>query len=116
MAQLQDPHRLILQLCSEEHVGLWFIVPHIEDYYRGDKPDALRQRTLEVLKTLLESGEIEAGHPAPNGKNFVGWSTPPRESIARIEREWTALGRAPSIGDIVWFRATHAGMERLKPK
>jgi hypothetical protein len=27
------------------------------------------------------------------------------ESLARIDREWAALGREPNLGDIVWFVA-----------
>jgi hypothetical protein len=30
---------------------------------------------------------------------------PPQEVIARIEAEWTGLGRDPNIGQIVWFTA-----------
>lgn len=109
MAPLPEPHRLILTLCTEDHVGLWFIIPHIKDFYRGDDAKSIRARTLEVLQNLLDSGLIQAGHPTPDNAGFVAWDISPDATIARITREWGALAHEPSIGDIVWFTATPAG-------
>ncbi|MFA6317359.1 MAG: hypothetical protein WC943_08065 [Elusimicrobiota bacterium] len=113
MKNLPEPHRLILKLCTEEHVGLWFIIPHVEDYYRGDNEAVIRTKTLAVLGDLMRTGFIKAGKPTQDGISFVAWELSPKEAIARIEKEWRSLGHAPSLGDIVWFTATPAGTRLL---
>jgi hypothetical protein len=45
---------------------------------------------------------------------FVPWQLTIPEALARIEREWRALGRDPSLGDICWFNNTPAGNERAR--
>lgn len=112
MVQLTEPHRMILALCAEDHVGLWFVIPHIEDFYRGDDRALIRTKTLVVLRDLLDAGLVHAGNPALDGGAFLSWNLSPVETVARISREWDELGRDPSIGDIVWFTVTAAG-ERL---
>lgn len=112
MVQLLEPHRMILALCAEDHVGLWFVIAHVEDFYRGDDRALIRAKTLGVLRELLDAGLVHAGNPALDGNAFLSWNLSPEETVARISREWNELGHDPSIGDIVWFTATAAG-ERL---
>lgn len=113
MTELREPHRLILTLCSEDQTGLWFVIPHIRDFYRGDSPATIREKTLEVVHDLLKGGLIQAGHPTPDGKGFVPWQLAPAAAIARIKMEWEELGHEPSLGDVVWFAATPAGNRLL---
>jgi hypothetical protein len=28
---------------------------------------------------------------------------PPDQAVSRIEKEWSALGREPNIGEVAWF-------------
>jgi hypothetical protein len=119
MSELLEPHRLILQLCMEEQVGLWFVIPHIDDFYRGDDRASIKSRTSMVLEALMKDGLIRAGAPTKDGRGFVPWELSTDGAITRIEKEWSALGREPSIGDIVWFAATPAGerlIDRLIPR
>jgi hypothetical protein len=113
MAELQEPHRLILTLCSADQPGLWFVIPHIKDFYRGDDTNAIRTKTLEVVKNLLKAELISAGQPAQDGRSFVPWTGVVDTAVERIRKEWDALGHEPSIGDIVWFAATPAGNRLL---
>ncbi len=114
MPVLKEPHRHILQLCSEEQLGLWFAIAPIEDFYRGDDPASIKSKTLRVLRDLMKDGLIQAGVPTPDGAGFVPWDMPADAAIARIQKEWDALGHEPSIGDIVWFAATPAGDRLLR--
>jgi hypothetical protein len=59
--------------------------------------------TLQLVRKLLEVGEMHVGHPAPDGRHFVSWRVSPKEAVLRIEEEWSALGREPNIGEVAWF-------------
>jgi hypothetical protein len=108
--ELQDIHKAILAECAYDDVGLWAIVWDVNQGPYGSEarlPEWVRQKTIETIRDLLQSGLIEAGNP--NGPKFQSVSSSVDETIAYIEREWDRLGRAPNIGDVCWFRATPAG-------
>lgn len=116
MIKLTDIHELILALCVQDHVGLWFTLGEVENELRISEPVEVRKRTLEILHDLLKAGLIQAGFPTPDGRGFDPWILSADETIKRINREWKELGREPSIADIVWFTTTENGdkeMERL---
>lgn len=94
----------LLVECEEDHVGLWSIIRHLRITF-GENLDADRVRAavMEIVADLLRSGTVKAGFPAPDGRGFEPWDLSPGAVIARIEAEWDALGREPTIGDIVWF-------------
>ena len=98
--------REILQEGLHDHIGLWSLLWHFQDL-----PDsALRRRkTMALVETLLGQGWFEAGFPTSDGRGFEPWSSALDVSIARVDKEWDALGREPNIGEIVWFNLTPAG-------
>jgi hypothetical protein len=114
----------VLKECKEDHVGLWSIIWRIRyalnngEYPspEGDRADPLevRRLTLRLVQELLEAGLLQAGSPTPDGRGFEPWSLGPRETLARIESEWDALGREPNIGEIVWFTATEKGAKEVE--
>lgn len=62
----------------------------------------LKRVSLEVIRELLRRGaRVDFDLGVPTGKSHP--ETTPDEIVARIDREWTALGRRPSIGDICHF-------------
>jgi hypothetical protein len=101
----------LLQECEDDHVGLWSILWQVRyalnenDYPCDDRADPreVRKITMELVHALLESGQVQAGFPAPDGKGFVPWSLSSEETITRIKSEWDVLGREPNIGEIIWF-------------
>ncbi len=102
--------RQILLECAEDHVGLWSVISEIQVAAKKNiDPATVQRRTLNALRPLLEAGLVQAGHPAPGGREFVAWPIPASEAIERIKRQWDTLGREPNIGDIVWFTTTDKG-------
>jgi hypothetical protein len=112
--KLNKVHRQLLKLCSDDYVGLWFAMTPIEDTSKGADPMEVRSKTIRILYELLREGLIQAGFPTTDGRDFEPWSISVDEAIECINREWDALGREPSIGDIVWFATTEKGERELR--
>lgn len=102
---------LILEECRQDDVGLWEIVDMVSRAHRELDPQALKERTLEILFSLLHDGLICAGFPQGEPIRFVASSKLAHEVISDIRREWDALDHPPSLADIIWFtspdRATY---------
>jgi hypothetical protein len=99
----QDVIAGLLDECREDYVGLWQLVNASQLDMGAAGPDETRQRTLDLVRRLLSEPGIVVGHPAPDGRHFVPWNLKPDDAFDRIEREWSALGRNPDIGEIAWF-------------
>jgi hypothetical protein len=102
---MPDISTVVRALVSEsrvDHVGLWEPVIRMRGLGLADDAPIMRM-TLGMLLPLLSTGQIQAGQFAVNSDEFQIWEMEPKDVIARIEREWKALGRDPGPGDIVWF-------------
>jgi hypothetical protein len=86
--------------CAEDFVGLWSIVWKVRSVRPGLAE--AREATLEIVRALLDPGQIVAGQMVEE-RGFVRWHESPNDAVRRIRREWVALGREPNLGDIVWF-------------
>lgn len=93
----------LVEECLEDHVGLWRIVNAVRFDLGARNPIETRTMTLRLIRRLLEERGMQAGHPAPDGRHFVAWDLPFDQAMSRIEKEWTALGREPNIGEVAWF-------------
>jgi hypothetical protein len=85
------------------------VVWHLRRTHPGVPVEDERSVVFRVVKNLLESGLVVAGWPTPDSCGFIPWSLTTNETLARIEAEWDALGRDPTIGGIVWFTTSEAG-------
>ena len=126
---LQSARISLLLNCSDDDVGLW----EVRNSARRVRPNAseaeLRELTLSLVRPLLAEGLIHAGFPAlvyfhPSlheemrrkwgaldpAERFVVSRLPVPELLEQIERDWVALGRAPNLGDVIWFTATPLGL------
>jgi hypothetical protein len=99
--------------CSEDEVGLWVVLWYVHNYVKIDDPEERRQITLKIVYDLLKEELIQAIDPYQRDP-YEMWSLSPEETIARIEREWDALGREPNIAEIVEFITTEKGDEVAK--
>lgn len=113
---IQDTHKEILELCIGDGVGFWLILKRIsKDTYALDSvPEWVRQKTMTVIKDLMQSRLIEAGHFDPDdtgGFRFRPILLSVDEVIKYIEQEWDRLEKTPNIGDVCWFRLTLAGKQ-----
>jgi len=98
-----DVLKSLIEECHEDHVGLWRIANAVRLDLGTSEPEETRTRTLQLVCGLLRERGMLVGHPAPDGRRFVPWDLPPEQAVKRIEQEWSALGRAPNIGEVAWF-------------
>lgn len=94
----------ILTECDDDYVGLWSIYRQVKEAGFADP----KSDTLSLIRFLLFTGAVDAGVPDANG-GFKAWRLTPEETLRRIAKEWSGLGREPDIGDIVWFTTPATG-------
>ena len=111
---MSDPNAgeaLFLDQLHEEltldYVGLWSVVLLARHALGRIGDRELRQIVLKGVGQLLDLDEIELGFPLRDGR-FLAWTYAPKDALAKIEREWEALGRDPNIGEIVWLNKLDA--------
>jgi hypothetical protein len=108
--EIDEASRGILLDCAEDYVGLWVVIREVRRFLPSEATDAeVRDRTLRVLRQLLEANLIQAGLPRPDGTKFDSWNLSADDTIERIAQEWETLIDEPNIGDIVWFWTTEDG-------
>ena len=92
-----------------DYVGLWEIVSAtIRDLDACSDVD-IRRTTISIVKELLSQG-LQAVDLTERG-GCTPWHDQNADAvIVRICREWDSLGKAPDIGDIVWFDLPDSGL------
>lgn len=103
MSEFTDLKRDLLAECEDDHVGLWAVIRYVEDQMPEADEAKLRQATLALLKDLLGTGQIQAGFPDSNGRDFHPWPFPTETVIQHIESRWKLDSPRPRPGEIVWF-------------
>lgn len=76
---------------------------------KAKSPDAMRELALELIRNVVRQGLMELGDVTRGG--FGKWDLPIEEGLARVEREWLALGRNPTLAEICWLQNTSRGNE-----
>lgn len=103
----------LLAEAEEDHVGLWEVIGNAKRVSPNANSTEIQRITLDLVNELLNSGLIEAGFPASDGRSFIPWSGGSVEMVNRIKSEWNGLGREPNLGDVVWFNITDKGIKEL---
>ncbi len=86
-----------------DYVGLWQICIRVRHDFKTEDKDQIKHITLDIIEEMLNRG-LEAVSLASSGSGCLPWSDQDHHSVInRISSEWRALGREPSVGDIVWF-------------
>jgi len=93
----------LVEECQEDHVGLWRIVNAVRLDVGAKNPIETQAMTLRLVRSLLQERGMQVGQPAADGRHFVAWDLPAEQAVRRIEKEWSALGREPNIGEVAWF-------------
>jgi hypothetical protein len=96
--------RELVQECCEDYVGLWTIVRQV----REDVAD--ESMVFETVIALIERLITEGGAVAGDfrGEEFFEWKLPVSAVLKEVERQWRALDRDPTIGEVVWLTAKRA--------
>ena len=82
--------------------------------------DEVRDLSIELIRVVVQQGLMEIGdiigsgfHPTYRyaSVKFRRWDLSFEESLERVKREWKALERNPSLGEICWLVNTKKGHE-----
>jgi len=103
----------LLKEACEDHIGLWKFIWQVREVKKEKDPDQRREKSMSLVKALLEEGFLYAGDGKGNWKP-IPWNSSVEDTISRIELEWDALDHEPNIGDIAHFSATHKGISLIK--
>jgi len=98
--------RVLVEEAQTDTVGLWAVLWEVKQCMPAVSPDEARIITLAAIRQALVEERVVAGQFIDHDEDtvlFLPWPQPPDETVARIEREWLALGREPNLGDVVWF-------------
>lgn len=102
MVNLRKLEEEFLVEAGQDYVGLWQLVGAVRRKLQVSEPSEVRRLTLLLVRDLLASGLQAVALTSDGG--CVPWLKNDVQSVInRIEREWSALGREPNIGEIVWF-------------
>ncbi|MCD6040373.1 MAG: hypothetical protein K0R24_1662 [Gammaproteobacteria bacterium] len=115
MNDYADLEKKILQLLSEDCIGLWEIIRLIKKKYPGLSPKDTKEITLQFIFQMLSQNIFYAGIPQKDG-SFVFWVGKPDELTKKIKESWDTLDSEPNIGEIVWFDITNVKRDELKQR
>lgn len=98
----------IVEEAQSDVVGLWAVLWEVKNQCPLLSVEGAEAATLDVVREALSRGELLVG--GFDDKNadtisFVPWWLSLSDALQRIEREWTALGREPTLGEIAWLAA-----------
>lgn len=95
--------RSVVAECHDDYVGLWSVLWKARRVFPDFSSEQLRDVVLRLVEELLREGTVVPGFPTDDGRDFVRWAESTDAAVKRIRTEWSALGREPRLGEIVWL-------------
>lgn len=90
---------------TEDYVGLWQVAKNVREDLDLKAPQTIMEISLSIVERLLKEGGLLVGD-AKWEYPFPKWDLTADEAIKRIRKEWLALGKAPSPGEICCFTSS----------
>lgn len=106
--RIEELKRGLVADAAEDYLDLSFVAHDIREASKASEDEEVLFYTVAVLDRLLDEGLIRAGTPTAVG-GFDAWEADTRCAVERILAGWRYLGRAPELGELVWFDATDKG-------
>jgi hypothetical protein len=111
-ANIEEALDELLRLGLDDWIQTWEVASIAKFKCGARTSDERRTTSIGLIRRALMDELLIAGEVTPDG--FHKWALTPELAVARIEREWSELGREPTLGDICWFDITQAGMAAAK--
>jgi hypothetical protein len=103
----RESSRDILLWGLEDWVDFAFARQYVSDEVGTVTAEELREQTLSVVSSLLDTGLMVAGDLRATG--FTPWPLDPAAAIARLRTEWVDPEVTLHTGDLCWLQITDAG-------
>jgi hypothetical protein len=108
VSDLTELERELLVEGLGDYVGLWEFASWLRTHEPSATDEEVRRKATEAVRRLVVGGHMSPG-ALTDGGGFSPWTSDAGESLQRIDREWRALGRDPTIAEICWFSNTPSG-------
>ena len=102
-----------LAWCIEDWTPLFFVASFVEEYYRYEDLELVKQITLEIIQNLLEEELVIAGDLLPDD-TFKIWNKNIKEILIEIKQKWDNLDRGLAPHEIIWFEITEKGRKEFE--
>jgi len=112
MADYAAMKRDLLAECEDDHVSLSTVIGYVRDEMPAASESQVHTETLALIADLLQSGQVQAGFPDSNGRDFHPWPFSSSVIIDEIKTLWSP-SVSPKPGEIVWFTATANAAARV---
>jgi hypothetical protein len=97
---------------QHDWVKLWEVHRHIAEENLSASLADVQQKTLELVRMLIDEGVAEAGDLRDHGARFEPWDVPAQESIQRISAEYVdRFNDRVGWPSTLWLRITDKGKE-----
>jgi hypothetical protein len=98
---IKEIGKMLVDEVQTDCVGLWAVLWEVKQRLPSLTPAEARAAVLSIVREAIE-GDVIMPVEFVNMR-VVPWDASPKEAMDRIENAWLALGREPTIGEIVWF-------------
>lgn len=78
----------------------------------ADTDQEVLSLSVNTIRAVVTEGLMQLGDVTDGG--FFEWDLEQEAAIEKVERDWSALGRLPDLGDVCWLANTPAGDTRAK--
>lgn len=107
-SRIEELKRGLVADAADDYLDISFVTYAIGEAFEVSADEELLFYTAAVLYSLLGEDLLRAGTPTTGG-GFDTWEVEARGAVERILAGWRYLGRAPTLGELVWFDATEKG-------
>ena len=99
--------------CVEDWTPLFFVYSFVEEYYKYEDLELVKQITLEIIQNLLEEELVVAGDLL-KGNIFLKYNKNIKDILIEIKNQWDNLDRGLAPHEIVWFDITKKGEKEIE--
>jgi hypothetical protein len=107
---IDEVKRVLVEEAQTNTVGPWVLVGVVSDVAPTLPPEQAREAILNAVREALAEERVVPGDFVDKDDDtyaFVPWRLSVDEAMARIRRDWIALGREPNPGEVAWFVDPH---------
>lgn len=108
--QVLSAREKVLVEGQHDWVKLWEVHRHVAEENLSASLADVQQKTLELVRTLIDEGEVETGELRDHGARFEPWDIPAQESVQRISAEYVdRFNDRAGWPSTLWLRVTDKG-------
>jgi hypothetical protein len=104
----------------DDWIGAWEVADIVQSIAPGATGEisklALQVIQEALVRSLVEIGDVvgTGSHPVYGYEScsFRPWALPVEAAMERVKREWLALGRNPTLGEVCWLNLSETGRAR----